>query len=100
MDVWVNFTNASKWQAKGIFKCFFPYKPSETPTNEEGKNEGSVDGSENLPLPRRKEPSRAIPSLSEEELCELAERFSQAIPEDEFSVSEFSVGFTQFVVLM
>ena len=24
MDVWVNFTNATKWQAEGIFKCFFP----------------------------------------------------------------------------
>ena len=24
MDVWVNFANATKWQAEGIFKCFFP----------------------------------------------------------------------------
>jgi len=28
MDVWVNFTHATKWQAEGIFKCFFPFKPS------------------------------------------------------------------------
>jgi len=29
-DVWVNFTrtHGTKWQAEGIFRCFFPYKPS------------------------------------------------------------------------
>ncbi|KAH9971839.1 P-loop containing nucleoside triphosphate hydrolase protein [Lactifluus volemus] len=27
MDVWVNFTNASKWQAEGIFKSFFQSRP-------------------------------------------------------------------------
>ncbi|GJJ11527.1 hypothetical protein Clacol_005760 [Clathrus columnatus] len=89
MDVWVNFSNASKWQARGIFKCFFPYKQSETviPDDKEKNNEPSSTGSDNLPVPRRKAVTHNIPCLSEEELDELAERFSQAIPDDEFSVA-------------
>lgn len=84
MDVWVNFTHATKWQAEGIFKCFFPYQPSSasgtsTPTKDK---DASV---KNLPLPKRK--SHAIPLLTEEEINELAKRFAEAIPEDELSVS-------------
>ncbi|KAJ7708696.1 P-loop containing nucleoside triphosphate hydrolase protein [Mycena rosella] len=88
MDVWVNFTHATKWQAEGIFKCFFPYKPaavaapSETPAGE------STDASQkNLPLPKRKASTHAIPLLSEAEISELAKRFAAAIPEDELSVA-------------
>ncbi|KAJ7460705.1 P-loop containing nucleoside triphosphate hydrolase protein [Mycena latifolia] len=92
MDVWVNFTHATKWQAEGIFKCFFPYKPStvaapseSTPTT----NESTTDASQkNLPLPKRKASSaHAIPLLSEAEISELAKRFAAAIPEDELSVA-------------
>ncbi|KAF9038693.1 P-loop containing nucleoside triphosphate hydrolase protein [Panaeolus papilionaceus] len=84
MDVWVNFTHATKWQAEGIFKCFFPYQPSSasgtsTPTKDK---DASV---KNLPLPKRK--SHAIPLLTEEEINELAKRFAEAIPEDELSVA-------------
>jgi len=85
MDVWVNFANATKWQAKGIFKCFFPYKPSSVETVE--AQPASTTTEKNLPVPRRKPTVHNIPLLSEEELNDLAERFSAAIPEDELSVS-------------
>ncbi|KAF8515922.1 P-loop containing nucleoside triphosphate hydrolase protein [Gautieria morchelliformis] len=84
MDVWVNFANATKWQAKGIFKCFFPYKPSSESTQIET---ASTPTEQNLPLPRRKSAIPTIPLLSEDELNDLAERFSAAIPEDELSVA-------------
>ncbi|KAF4611160.1 hypothetical protein D9613_007271 [Agrocybe pediades] len=86
MDVWVNFTHATKWQAEGIFKCFFPYKPAATPTATPPS--GATDPSQqNLPLPKRKAFKHAIPLLTEEEISELAKRFAEAIPENELSVA-------------
>ncbi|KII86040.1 hypothetical protein PLICRDRAFT_307259 [Plicaturopsis crispa FD-325 SS-3] len=92
MDVWVNFTNATKWQAEGIFKCFFPSKPASaspsSTTSASPSKENSADASQkNLPLPKRKVPAHAVPMLSEDELSELAKRFADAIPEDELSVA-------------
>jgi chaperone BCS1 len=87
MDVWVNFTHATKWQAEGIFKCFFPYKPSSsvaTPASSSTKDASQ----QNLPLPKRKAFTHAIPILTEDEISELAKRFAEAIPEDELSVSK------------
>ncbi|KAJ7173596.1 P-loop containing nucleoside triphosphate hydrolase protein [Mycena filopes] len=89
MDVWVNFTHATKWQAEGIFKCFFPYKPA-VPAAEDAATATSTDASQkNLPLPKRSKASKthAIPLLSEAEISELAKRFAAAIPEDELSVA-------------
>lgn len=86
MDVWVNFTHATKWQAEGIFKCFFPSKPAGVATT--SPPEEDVDTSQkNLPLPKRKAPSHTIPVLDETEISELAKRFADAIPENELSVS-------------
>ncbi|GLB41535.1 putative AAA ATPase family protein [Lyophyllum shimeji] len=85
MDVWVNFTHATKWQAEGIFKCFFPFKPSGAVAQ---PSSAPKDASQqNLPLPKRKAPAHAIPLLTEEEISELAKRFAAAIPEDELSVA-------------
>jgi chaperone BCS1 len=93
MDVWINFTHATKWQAEGIFKCFFPHAP--TPSDDslssectvESPSSSSTDPSQqNLPLPKRKS-TYAIPLLSEEEISGLAKRFAEAIPEDELSVA-------------
>ncbi|KAG6885761.1 hypothetical protein C0993_010273 [Termitomyces sp. T159_Od127] len=85
MDVWVNFTHATKWQAEGIFKCFFPCKPA---SNNTASDAAPTDSSQkNLPLPQRKAPAHVIPLLSEEEISELAKRFAAAIPEDELSVA-------------
>jgi len=81
MDVWVNFTHATKWQAEGIFKCFFPFKPSSVASPTTPKDASQ----QNLPLPKRKA-THAIPILTEEEISELAKRFAEAIPEDELSV--------------
>lgn len=82
MDVWVNFTHATKWQAEGIFKCFFPYKPSSVAAADAPKDASQ----QNLPLPKRKISTHTIPILSEDEISELAKRFADAIPEDELSV--------------
>ncbi|KIJ21043.1 hypothetical protein PAXINDRAFT_6820 [Paxillus involutus ATCC 200175] len=90
MDVWVNFTHATKWQAEGIFKCFFPSKPapSPSPASSEVDLQDTVDVSQqNLPLPKRKAPAHAIPVLEEAEIAELAKRFADAIPEGELSVA-------------
>ncbi|OJA09348.1 hypothetical protein AZE42_08478 [Rhizopogon vesiculosus] len=89
MDVWVNFTHATKWQAEGIFKCFFPSKPigvaATVPSAESSEN---IDASQkNLPLPKRKVPGHIIPVLDETEISELAKRFADAIPENELSVA-------------
>ena len=84
MDVWVNFTNATKWQAEGIFKCFFPSRPSASPSDEAP----SVDASQkNPPGSRRKASAHAVPILEESEITQLAKRFADAIPEGEMSVS-------------
>ncbi|KAJ7876254.1 P-loop containing nucleoside triphosphate hydrolase protein [Mycena leptocephala] len=86
MDVWVNFTHATKWQAEGIFKCFFPFKPA-TANPENASGESTDASQKNLPLPKRKASTHAIPILSEAEISELAKRFAAAIPEDELSVA-------------
>lgn len=100
MDVWVNFKHATKWQAEGIFKCFFPVKPSahsgsasssQTDANgsaDANKHPGDATSAANLPGSKRKRAAHAIPVLSEEEISELAKRFADAIPENELSVSD------------
>lgn len=85
MDVWINFKNATKWQAEEIFKNFFPCKRLEPPapsTSEEG------EAAEQKPKPKRKPYS--VPILEEDELADLAKRFGDAIPEDEMSVGGVS----------
>ncbi|ETW78832.1 AAA ATPase [Heterobasidion irregulare TC 32-1] len=85
MDVWVNFKNATRWQAEGIFKCFFPSKPTATPSGETSSPQDSSQ--RNLPIPKRKQSSHAVPLLEEAEISELAKRFADAIPDDEMSVA-------------
>ncbi|KZT68665.1 P-loop containing nucleoside triphosphate hydrolase protein [Daedalea quercina L-15889] len=92
MDVWVNFKHASKWQAEGIFKCFFPAKPSSdgaaSPTAPTSAKPGDeTPFAEGLAEPKRKKAAHSAPVLSEEEISSLAERFADAIPEDELSVA-------------
>lgn len=92
MDVWVNFKNATKWQAEGIFKNFFPCKSvaaSEptTPTTPlfSTPPTPTTPTTEELEIPKRR--THLIPMLEESELSELAKRFADAIPDDELSVS-------------
>ncbi|KAJ3934134.1 MAG: P-loop containing nucleoside triphosphate hydrolase protein [Lentinula lateritia] len=93
MDVWVNFTHATKWQAEGIFKCFFPSQPANPVASNSSASSSSssvatvTDASQtNLPIARRKS-AHSIPLLTEEEICTLAKTFADAIPEDELSVA-------------
>ncbi|KAJ3743704.1 P-loop containing nucleoside triphosphate hydrolase protein [Lentinula detonsa] len=93
MDVWVNFTHATKWQAEGIFKCFFPSQPTNPVASSSSASSSSTSVStvtdssqQNLPGPRRKS-AHSIPLLTEEEICALAKAFAEAIPEDELSVA-------------
>jgi chaperone BCS1 len=87
MDVWINFTHATKWQAGGLFKCFFPSKPLEASEVFEGS---SADASQrNLPLPKRMG-AHVGPLLTEDEISQLAKRFADQVPENELSVRRFS----------
>ncbi|SJL13877.1 uncharacterized protein ARMOST_17326 [Armillaria ostoyae] len=88
MDVWVNFTHATKWQAEGIFKCFFPFKPSSvnSSTPPAAAATASDSSQKNLPGSKRKS-THQIPLLSEEEISVLAKQFAESIPEDEMSVA-------------
>ncbi|KAG8733810.1 hypothetical protein FRC11_001972 [Ceratobasidium sp. 423] len=86
MDVWVDFKNASKWQAEEIFKNFFPCKrPEDEPKPEDAETEGTESKAENK---RRCRDTRAlVPRLDAEEIADLARRFAQHIPDDEMSVA-------------
>jgi chaperone BCS1 len=92
MDVWINFTNATKWQAEGIFKCFFPSRPSvSSPPSPSSSNDASssMDTSQkNPPGSKQKAASsaHAVPILEEAEIAQLAKRFADSIPEGEMSV--------------
>ena len=99
MDVWINFKNATKWQAEGIFKCFFPSAPSPSAvaaaaaaaasaTEAADAKSGTDKGTESsAPQSRRKQHLRGVPLLSADELESLAKKFAEAIPEGEMSVS-------------
>ncbi|KAF9038865.1 hypothetical protein BDZ89DRAFT_1129610 [Hymenopellis radicata] len=100
MDVWVAFTHATKWQAEGIFKCFFPCRKEEKEAKDRelaaaadnGEAPASADltkatSQKNLPGSKKKF-AHQIPLLSEKEICELAKRFADAIPEGELSVAD------------
>ncbi|KAI0326269.1 P-loop containing nucleoside triphosphate hydrolase protein [Cubamyces sp. BRFM 1775] len=96
MDVWINFKHATKWQAEGIFKCFFPARPSNPPATSavspsaapaDAKHPADATSSANLAESKRKRAAHSIPLLSEEEISDLAKRFADAIPENELSVA-------------
>jgi mitochondrial chaperone BCS1 len=76
MDIWVNFTNATKLQAECIFKGFFPTRPPMSSHDEAS----FIDTSSKNP------PVHGEPILEEAEISQLARRFADAIPEGEMSV--------------
>jgi len=84
MDVLINFTNATKWQAEGIFKCFFQPRPSASSSSP------SADASEKDPPDSMSKASsaHAVSRLKEAEIAQLAKRFADAIPEGEMSVRD------------
>jgi mitochondrial chaperone BCS1 len=58
MDIWVNFTHATKFKPSSVAAPATPKDASQ----------------QNLPLPKRKAFVHAIPILTEEEISELAKR--------------------------
>ncbi|KAH9996395.1 P-loop containing nucleoside triphosphate hydrolase protein [Russula compacta] len=85
MDVWINFTNATKGQAEGLFKHFFPSKRSVSPSSSEAP---SINASrKDPPRFRRKASAHTTPIFEEAEIAKLAKRFADAIPEGEISVA-------------
>ncbi|TEB21985.1 hypothetical protein FA13DRAFT_1766524 [Coprinellus micaceus] len=96
MDVWVNFANATKWQAEGIFKCFFPCRPAvasaassaaDLSASSSSTDAGKDASQKNIPGSKRKASKHAIPLLSEDEIADLAKKFGEAIPDNELSVA-------------
>jgi len=95
MDVWINFKHATKWQAEGIFKCFFPSAPSPSATapteaaadatDQSGADTGTRQAA--AAQSRRKQHIHGVPLLTAEELETLAKKFAEAIPEGEMSVA-------------
>lgn len=82
MDVWINFTHATKWQAKELFKLFFESRPSAASPNEPPS---LVAPRENLHRAGRGASAHAIPVLEEAVIDLLAQHFADAIPEGEMS---------------
>lgn len=83
MDIWVNFTYATKWQAESIFKHFFPSTPP-VPTSNEAM---SIDALTNeYPASTCEASAHGGPTLEETEISRLAKRFADAIPEGKMSV--------------
>ncbi|QRW08447.1 mitochondrial chaperone BCS1 [Ceratobasidium sp. AG-Ba] len=105
MDVWIEFKNASKWQAEQLFNNFFPASsadsipPGPPPTIEEEKRAAGIpvddceckckghsqdqkmtDGTSTPTL----SPSKPLDAAT---LAQLAKKFSASIPDDEFSVA-------------
>lgn len=108
MDVHVEFRLATKWQAKELFKSFFPpVPPSELPAADDHveydeQDAGSSTCSTLVNTPPRSRtssasnrpkftasggPIRTTPKLSAEKVEHLAEQFAKAIPEEEVSMA-------------
>lgn len=87
MDVCVNFTQATKWQAEWLFKLFF--FPSRTSGSSPNESPSLGAPRENLTRARRGASVHAVPVLEEAEVVQLAQRFASAIPEGEMSVWPF-----------
>jgi chaperone BCS1 len=83
MDVFVNFTHVTKWQAESFFKHVFLSRPPASSPNEVP----SIDTPRGYSLrPRRKAAADVMPILEEQEVVQLAQDFADAIPEGVLSV--------------
>lgn len=93
----MDFKHASKWQAEGIFKNFYPTKPKPKAPAADGTSttteaEDKAAAAAILAAEKRQKANPAapiIPLLDEEVLADLAKRFAEQIPEDEMSVRVF-----------
>ncbi|CUA66682.1 putative mitochondrial chaperone BCS1-B [Rhizoctonia solani] len=106
MDVWIEFKNATKWQCEQLFNNFFPAASADTippgppPTIEEEKRAAGIPVEEHeLDCKCRKKDVERLPDgtltptlspakrLDAATLAQLAKKFAEAIPEEEFSVA-------------
>ncbi|CAE6432338.1 unnamed protein product [Rhizoctonia solani] len=106
MDVWIEFKNATKWQCEQLFNNFFPAASADTippgppPTIEEEKRAAGIPVEEHeLDCKCRKKDVERLPDgtltptlapakrLDATTLAQLAKKFAEAIPEEEFSVA-------------
>ncbi|CAE6518196.1 unnamed protein product [Rhizoctonia solani] len=109
MDVWIEFKNATKWQCEQLFNNFFPaasadnIPPGPPPTIEEEKRAAGIPVEEHeLDCQCRSKKDKDVerlpdgtltPTLAPTKrldaatLAQLAKKFSEAIPEEEFSVA-------------
>ncbi|CAE7058033.1 unnamed protein product [Rhizoctonia solani] len=85
MDVWVDFKNASRWQAEEIFKNFFPCKPP--PSSEDEVKPDDPEKAKAEAKRQLRDTRALVPRLDVEEIAQLAKRFAEQIPEDELSVA-------------
>ncbi|KAJ3996344.1 P-loop containing nucleoside triphosphate hydrolase protein [Lentinula boryana] len=89
MDVWIDFKNASRWQAEALFRNFFPSceddinsrAPTPTPTSP-----SSSASPKRQPRPKAPHTHSSAP-LSPSILSKLAKEFAQKVPDEEFSVA-------------
>jgi chaperone BCS1 len=87
--VWVDFKNASRWQAEEIFKNFFPIKPVTELEPEKNPEEvaAAAEAEAKRPAHRKRDTRHLVPRLEADEIARLAKRFAEQIPEDELSVA-------------
>lgn len=83
MDVWVEFKNASKHQAEGLFRNFFPVEP--TPDADDPPIEPSP---ETEPESESEGQDHDRNALDEKTLDCLTKMWMDAIPDEEFSIAE------------
>ena len=83
MDIWVNFTNATRGQAERLFKNFFQTR---RPASSPDEAPSTVTSLEILPDSRCNASVYGVPILEAAEIAQLAKRFADAIPEGEMSV--------------
>ncbi|KAH7868111.1 P-loop containing nucleoside triphosphate hydrolase protein, partial [Lentinula edodes] len=82
MDVWIDFKNASKWQAEALFRNFFP---TSSPSLPRATSSTSPQRQPQSKTPRQHTHSPA--PLSPSVLSKLAQEFAQKVPDEEFSVA-------------
>jgi len=106
MDVWIEFKNSTKWQCEQLFNNFFPAASADTippgppPSIEEEKRAAGLPVDEHeLDCKCRQKDGERLPDgtltptlapakrLDAATLAQLAKKFAEAIPDDEFSVA-------------
>jgi len=96
MDVWINFKYATKWQAEGIFKCFFPSIEDTAAAAAQSQKTEEEMGETSGP---KHKTYASIPLLHAKELEVLAKQFAEAIPENELSVSNDSLPTYSYILI-